>query len=931
MALRVKPNCSLPIGAFVVLASAVPLAAARNGVAIADLRGVAGQPFTISRVFAEGEIHGFAKPRIDGGFPAVWQCDVMTRWTDGSVQHALVSFVADKAQKNLNVDFAEDAHACSVGDRKSCDAAGLTQEQMLAFGAPKGWGAAMETVVAGRKHVILARDMLAAGAWRYWLRGPAVTQAIVEDRSPKLAYDWGYKDRRILVMTKAIEKSATAADVVDAAELAAMPMPQKVRIDGEEAMVCAVRDNRLNFGSSTCPNADGRGLNGTTATPHLFGAVAQILAIGNPGGWRERVLGYTWPFNNTATKASTPGPEFLAHLARPAKVQVGAELLQVCKVNFQADGSVEFGPDAQHCQDKKGRGLDGTIAAAHIDRSPVSSPDWPSEWVEAPNTGYKSLHPIFVLTFYRNWPGVKVEYIVENNWATKLQDQFYNVTLKSGREDEQNRFQVALNHRAMTRWRQTFWDGIPAPTVNIDYNLAYLTQSHALPNYDLTKHVSKVAIADEIARFEASDKGEINGHCQWLQAMPTAGGRPDIGLFARWYVRYLYTFDPRMFTVMMGNGAVSGYIPIHLRESAPERHGFGGPVSLDGRPGLVSRAFDLSESRDLIVPVGMTLALPRTGTARRADGWNVDQAHQPSLAYIPYLITGDWYFLEELYFWGTYNLAYGTPGACEWCRHDDWGFITESAAETRGLGWALRNLAHAAWFAPDGSAEKAYFVEKLNDNFAVREGIAGLKDGAFYDPKLGSKWSWGRTVVGGGKTDPLHLGRRDLGSESDPKVAGGCYADAPWMENYRLIAMGHIAELGFAGLEPLRRWFAVNLLHQIADPGYAPKGLIAAYWIPTRGISEPCSASPPLENWAELARHIPGSEQAAAEKRWAAGTSDAEHGYPTIAFAAASFLPGIKDGTLSGEEAWSWMKAHLAQQDALNDNPKWALVPREQK
>lgn len=986
--------------------------AADNQITITSSSAVAGQPFTISRVFASGDIPAYARPAIGGAAPSVWQCDVMTRWRDGkasrsisgatnaapivvtspahgfeegekvtiedvqgntaangtwvisavrtdsfslvnskgsgayssggsaagpaagSVQHALISFVADAPPKKTAVEFVNHAEPCSAGNRQACDAAALTPQQILDFAPRREWGATIETTVAGRKHAVSAREMIEAGAWRYWLRGPAATQVIVEDRTPKAAFDWGYKDRRILVLAAPVNQAATAFDVVDASGLAALKLPQAVRLDGEEVTVCEVRGNRLTVGTSACPHADGRAVNGTTAATHLFGAVAQILSIERPEGWRERVLGSFWRFDAVSTKGGLSTPEFIGNLPRPVRVQAGPELLQVCKVNQGLDGSLLFGADGP-CPDKRGRGAEGTTAAAHAEGEPISSPGWSSDWVDAPSPEYKSLHPIFVLTFYRNWKGVKEEFIVENTWATKLQDQFYRLSLRSGRGGEQERFQSAFNHGAMTRWRKTFWDGAATPDAAIDYNLAYMTRSRAIPNYDLTRRPTKIAIDREIAQFNSGDKGELNGHGEWFQAFPTAGGRPDIGLFARWYVRYLYTFDPGLYNVMLGNGAVSAYVPVHFRESIagkPYRQGaaddaYGHPISLDVRPTVVTRGLDFGGA-DRIVPVGMTLSLPRGGSARRADGWNVDQAHQPSMPYIPYLITGDWYFLEELYFWGAYDVAYATPGECLWCRHDGWGFLSESASEVRGLGWALRNLAHAAWFAPDGSEEKAHFREKLHHNFALREGVAGLTEGSYYDPAPGSMWSWARGVVASGAKDPLRWGVRDLGGISDPKRDGGCYTIAPWMENYRHVVFGHLAELGFTAVEPLRRWFAVNLLHQIADPAYTPKSLIAGYYIPTRGEAAPCTASQPLATWAEVAQRMPPAELAAAQKRWDAGASDAEHGYGAIALAAASYLPGISDGELTGQAAWDWLKANLPRQEAFHDNPKWAIVPR---
>src|SRR5690242_13245028 len=46
---------------------------------------------TVSRYFAQGEILGFARPRINGEPAVFWQSDVKTRWPDGTVRFALVS------------------------------------------------------------------------------------------------------------------------------------------------------------------------------------------------------------------------------------------------------------------------------------------------------------------------------------------------------------------------------------------------------------------------------------------------------------------------------------------------------------------------------------------------------------------------------------------------------------------------------------------------------------------------------------------------------------------------------------------------------------------------------------------------------------------------------------------------------------------------
>jgi hypothetical protein len=549
-------------------------------------------------------------------------------------------------------------------------------------------------------------------------------------------------------------------------------------------------------------------------------------------------------------------------------------------------------------------------------------------WVASSDPAYRSLHPIFVLTFYAHWPGVKVDCILENAWTTKLQDQQYSLVIYKDDPPKAVYRRSGFVHIARSRWRKTFWSGKKPGAVNIDYNLPYMIFSRALPSYDLTKTVSAKAIAQEAGAFLRSDQGDLGGTGQWQPYFPATGGRPDIGLFPRWYVRYLYTFDPGLYRVLLGNAAVSGYIPVHYRESLPGRSfdasglvdALGRTLSINARPTVrtTNQAQD-TKPRDRIIPVG----------AVSSGKWTVDLAHQPSIAFIPYLITGDWYFLEELYFWASFDLANGNPGtALSYNRHADWGFLNDDL-QIRGVAWALRNVAHAALAAPDGTPEKAYFKQKLDYNIAVREGKYDIKNGAFYSPcrtrpysaeKESSPWCWGRNTVAGGKKNPLHFLEAGAANMLEGLNKATVFAgSSPWMLNYNHIVLGYLKELGFPAGK-LQEVAAKNLLNQILNPDYNPF-LIASYRIPVRKRPEGVF----FDSWAAVkAGYIDSSRQALPESQ----TTDVEHGYAHIARAAASFLPGIRDGGLRGEDAWDWMNANVSHQDLLHDNPKWALTPR---
>lgn len=734
-------------------------AAPGNFITLTGMSGAVqtGRPATISRVFAQGEIAGYARPQIVGTALAAWQCDAMNRWPDGSLRHALVSFrTTIPATGSVTVDFVNSTTPSSAGSA-------LTQQQMLSFdtgSGPGSWGAAIE-LTSGSKLTASVRDMLAAGAWRYWLKGPVVTQVIVEDRSPALAWDLGW--------------------------------------------------------------------------------------------------------------------------------------------------------DAS-----------------------------------------KPLHPVFVLTFYPGWNGVRIEYILENVWTTKYRDVSYSVALKSGPSSGATRYsRDTFNHYARSRWRKDYWDGAAPGAMRIDYNLPYLIHSRALPNYDTSNILSASAITGEINGFLAGDRGaHFGGSAQFMKYFPTTGGRGDIGYTPRWNVRYLFSFDPGLYDVMLGNGAVSAHVPIHLRESRNDAskkycatsctaanataEAFGRTLSIDARPTVWASRTDYQ----------WTSAADRFqgGGASSSGGWEVDEAHQADFAYIPYLITGDWYFLEELYFWSSFNLADSNPDAIAYGRHGNWGYLNSIGIQDRGMAWTLRTLANTAFAAPDGSPEKEYFVNKLRNNMAIAEGRYRITDGAFppanpacpgYDQNsTRDMWCWGFKSVNGGASNPLFfVSYRSDDSRFDASSGPGMDASIAqwtaqnWQHNFIRMVLGRVREMGYAEAKGVQEALSRNLIHMLTDPAYRP-------WVSNAYVTPITSRATKtyFQTWSEA---LTGWGAPARNATWWYNTEDSladvEHGYTHIQRAAASYLPGISDGSLTGQKAWDWINdpaRNVSTQPALRDNPKWAILPR---
>jgi len=555
---------------------------------------------------------------------------------------------------------------------------------------------------------------------------------------------------------------------------------------------------------------------------------------------------------------------------------------------------------------------------------------------DVPFNGHKSFHPIFVATAFSGWPGLKIECIGENMWTNAEQDIRYSLTVSTGFAGQPLKqvFSVAnFNHYARSRWRQTFWIGPAAPDFDIDHNLRYLIASGALPNFDTRIQMSPAAITDEVSKFGATDKGVMGGAGQWNRLMPTAGGRADIGLFPRWDVRYFYSFDRRLRDIMLANAGVSGHAPMHLRESAlngrqyhPQAivQAYGRPVSIDARPTMFLMREDYRYA-DQVTPVG-----PAT-----KGGWHVDMAHQPNFVYIAYLTTGDWYFLEELYFWAAHNTVWGNPGRSSFGSAAPWAILMD---EVRSNAWGLRAIGEAAAMAPDNSPEKIYFTDKLFNNIAVQEGRFDMKNGSFYRPctttpyKMStdqSVWCYGRNALEPNSgPNPLRFWKSHGAipvSASVANVNTVLGMTSLWMENFIAPVLLHIEELGFREVAPLRIAFAYHAASQAVDPSWSPE-LMSSYQVPM--LEKPTGRF--FQTWASIFAAMAPSAVSAEIAAYNARAIDVEHGYPNIARAALAAAGNQVWGSVSGAEAWRRFDArYSAAGPNLSMNPKWAIVPRQ--
>jgi hypothetical protein len=428
----------------------------------------------------------------------------------------------------------------------------------------------------------------------------------------------------------------------------------------------------------------------------------------------------------------------------------------------------------------------------------------------------------------------------------------------------------------LSRWRKAFWWGEDEPAVHVAHDLADLTGCGALPNYDRTLRPAELTQDTRRQLDLARGDFQILGKGSLVAYMGTTGGRMEIAPYPTWTVQYLMTMSPAAKAIVLAHGDLTGSWPIHVRTRKDGRI-----MRLDDRPKfwLDSRGKDRPEWKpDRCPPDPKQIKL------------DPDLAHQPSLAYVPYMATGDYYYLEEMYFWASYCLLNTWPEP----RGDARGLL---AGQIRGDAWGLRNIADAAWIAPDDDPEARYFDEKVRNNIAAR--TAAMYGPPEYNP-IGA---WGvRTVEDARIQDPANR---------------NWMVTAPWEEDYLIWSLHHLVELGYA--EAARpRDFLLRL--RVGTLTHAPEfdPMLAA---PYRMVVGQRAGKDVTfyEDWKKL-----GIENARLSK------PDLPNYGNSYAYSArAAVICGVDGGFPKARDALEWLDANLPnRREVMAANPAWAIVPR---
>jgi hypothetical protein len=399
--------------------------------------------------------------------------------------------------------------------------------------------------------------------------------------------------------------------------------------------------------------------------------------------------------------------------------------------------------------------------------------------------------------------------------------------------------------------------------------------------------------------------------------MSDPGASPHIGPLPQWCALYLTSGgDRRAYECVIANGLSAGARPAHYRDS-------GGYGENTGRY-LKQSSYPQASLASQMTPV-----IP-TGTGGTPYG--IDTAHQPSLAYLPWMLTGDIYFLEEQMAWVTHNYIY-----YNWLFRDQAeGIYHLSSREERGMAWALRSLGHLVASVPDTHTLRSEWISQLqynvihwHDNYVTGTEGTGLAN------NLG--------LIHRKSGVSVYQSASDLGTATPVAWYG-----APWMMHFQTMALKICKDIGPDISAPAQS--ALDALVQFSG-GFAtglaggnssgwPFTRFAQYVFPMQdtfaggGDWMPSFAAA----WTsyKLDQGLPEETPSAGDPIWIQNSTInyvsalqwAESSAPATALAALACA--VEEGVTGAQDGWNSVTgASNFSTASMNDSPQYALEPRQ--
>lgn len=241
-----------------------------------------------------------------------------------------------------------------------------------------------------------------------------------------------------------------------------------------------------------------------------------------------------------------------------------------------------------------------------------------------------------------------------------------------------------LQHFQYTQWHKVIYS-TNTPPLNVQHDVAYIVRTGVIQNYDTATGVNSGAIP--IVSYQPLGAAGIT------QYMPGTGDRADIGPMTQANAMWLLSQNIVARSAARAQADAAASIPWHFWDPRT-----GDYISLDDYPTLWA---DPRGNPTLTQPV-------------RDASWTTDTSHQPDLSFIPYLLRGSRFDLDQINAQATFAelTTWNAP------RQNGKGIVVNGVDQVRAQAWNLRQVDNAAWANPDGSRMKSYWQRLLANNYS---------------------------------------------------------------------------------------------------------------------------------------------------------------------------------------------------------------------
>ena len=316
---------------------------------------------------------------------------------------------------------------------------------------------------------------------------------------------------------------------------------------------------------------------------------------------------------------------------------------------------------------------------------------------------------------------------------------------------------VLLDNTGLAFKPWSYWT-VPDPQIVPRHDVRYLQDTGMVPNYGPT--VLESTLAKLKRDYSPNCLGDVSS------GMGSASHSGYVGTIPPWGASYITSnADPRAWEAVMMQGYSSGSWPMHYRDETTNE-----PLLHDKYPNIW-----LSGS-----PKGTPTPPAGTGGANGVP----DTAHQPSLSYLPLLLSGRWFFIDAQLLWNSWSFMWSN-----YVYREGADFV-QIFGQTRARGRMLRSIAQLLATLP---AEHPSFSRLMNiwekNTAAFRDRyITGARDNGTWVNSIG----W----MGCYSSHPGELSAYNIDGAIDN--TNGYWWDAPWMQLNICIAVAHAWRLDLA-------------------------------------------------------------------------------------------------------------------------------------